>query len=116
MKTIPKPTDKQEITFADSIAPAVLIQDLLRPVIEISAYGFPGEILLTGGGFSYQHLKFIKKRWKVRWSVSYMTWYDSKKVFQGFTFGILNNNLLIGIAAHSKEIIGTIGIGVNFNN
>lgn len=112
-KTIPNPQDRRGITFSETV---VLVQDLLRPVVEVSAYGFPGNILLTGGGFSYQHLMFIKDRWKVLWSITYMTWYDLKKVFQGLTVGILNNLILMGIAAHSKEIIGTVGIGINFNN
>lgn len=111
-KTIPKIQDNQGFTF--TIPDSTL--DELRPMVEISAYGFPGGILLTGGGFSYQHLKLKKDRWKCVWSISYLTWYDLKKVFQGLTFGILNNNILIGIAAHSKEILGSVGIGLNFNN
>lgn len=110
-KPIPKTSGKGfKMATGDSV------QNLLRPVLEVSAYGFPGNILLTGGGFSYQHLKLIKDRWRVIWSISYMTWYDLKKVFTGLTIGILNNMILVGVAAHNKEIIGTLGIGINFNN
>lgn len=112
-QTIPKPSGEQGIALADAVP---TVQDLLRPVVEVSAYGFPGNILLTGGGFSYQHLKFKKDRWRVQWSISYITWFNLKKVFTGLTIGILNNLILVGVAAHSKEIIGTLGIGFNFNN
>jgi hypothetical protein len=98
-----------------------------RPVANIASYGLPGNILLTGAGVSYQHLKYdiSTQKWNCIWSVNAMGWLTATPdptqpnpnlASYGIAAGFFNNLILVGVAANDNKFFATLGIGVSLNN
>jgi len=103
------------------------IFNTFRPVANIASYGLPGNIMLTGAGVSYQHLKYDinSQKWNCIWSVNAMGWLTATPdpaqsnpnlASYGLALGFLNNLILVGVAANDNKFFGTLGIGVSLNN
>lgn len=97
-----------------------------RPIASVAAYTVPGNILLTGAGISYQHLKWdaVKQKWTSVWSIAGLGYVgaplDPTQPASNFGYGLLvgflNNLIMVGPTLNGNKVYGTIAIGVSLNN
>lgn len=128
---------KKPVTFTKNLKGAIATAtnsttvNVFRPVVNIASYlvDFRSKdkletSLLSGGGVGYQHNEFNEstQRWNTVWSINALAWGKiplsggSPGVLYGITGGILNDNVMAGVATDGKIFFLTLGVGINFNN
>lgn len=95
----------------------------IRAIANVASYAVPSNLLLSGGGISYQHLRFnrAEDKWECLWSINSLAWItagynDPSLVSYGMALGLLNNLVLVGVAVNKQNVMGTLGIGISLNN
>lgn len=98
----------------------------IRPIANLLAYAYPGNVVQTGGGISFQNLTWNihTQRWYCNYSISAMAWYGAStntnnaiSPSYGILGGILNNIILIGPAYNpilkKFQVVGGLGLNIN---
>lgn len=122
---VPAPTNrffKAKIATLDSSANA------WRFVANIVAYAEPGNILMAGVGYGYQHLKYdyTSAKWNARWSINAVGFAGGSVApttpASIASFGIMagiDNNLFMGGPIYNpgtKQFGIAFSIGISLNN
>lgn len=97
-----------------------------RPITNIAAYSYPGNILMAGAGIGYQHLQWVasSQKWNCLWSVNGVMWAGGSVApstpAQAISFGIMggffNNLIMIGPALNGSKVQAVVSVGINLNN
>lgn len=99
-----------------------------RPITNIAAYGYPGNLLMAGAGLGYQHLVFssLTQRWTAQWSVNAMGFAGGSVApttaasiaSVGILAGVYNNLVMFGPGYNfgTKQFMAIISIGISLNN
>lgn len=129
-KAVPRPARASEGAFSARAAIALpdSILNAWRPITNIAAYAYPGNLLMAGAGFGYQHLVYSSttQRWVCQWSVNVLGFAGgsvapstpASVASVGIMGGFDNNLVMIGPSYNfgTKQIGATVSIGINFNN
>lgn len=130
---LPKPQVMQEPAprpFAAHLAavPPDSVMNAWRPITNIAAYGYPGNILMAGAGLGYQHLVFSSatQKWTAQWSVNAMGFAGGSVAPTtpasiasiGILAGVYNNLVMFGPGYNfgTKQFMAIVSIGINLNN
>lgn len=104
------------------------VMNAWRPITNIAAYGYPGNILMAGAGLGYQHLVFssVTQRWTAQWSVNAMGFAGGSVApatpasiaSVGILAGVYNNLVMFGPGYNfgTKQFMAIISIGISLNN
>lgn len=129
-KRVPPPASSYNGPYAPrtTIVTTDSVMNAWRPITNIAAYAYPGNILMAGAGVGYQHLVYssITQRWVCQWSVNALGFAGgsvapstpSSIASIGIMGGFDNNLIMIGPSYNfgTKKIGATVSIGINFNN
>jgi len=121
-----EPVRTNKLYFRQVIRAVDSSMNAFRPITNIAAYGEPGNILMAGGGVSYQHLIWDAhgQKWNCQWSIAAMGWAGGSVapktpadiVSYGIMGGFFNNLLMVGPAFNGKKLMAVVAIGINLNN
>jgi hypothetical protein len=99
-----------------------------RFIANIAAYSEPGNILMAGVGYGYQHLVWVPstQKWNCQWSISPVAFAGGSVVPNtpasvmsvGILGGIVNNTIMAGPVYNfgTKQFGVAISVGINLNN
>lgn len=126
-RPMPKLIQPNKFVHATTMAPDS-IANAWRFIADIAAYAQPGNILMAGVGYGYQHLKydFTAQKWNCVWSVSAVGFAGgsvapstpSSIASFGVMAGIYNNLFMAGPIYNpgTKQLGLAVSIGISFNN
>jgi len=123
------------VTFAahNPFAKAAIVQkdsslNAWRIISVAAAYAEPGNILMAGIGYGYQHLSwdYTAEKWICKWSISPVAFAGGSvapstpaSVMSVGVLGGINNNLIMAGPVYNfgtKQFGVAVSIGINFNN
>lgn len=97
-----------------------------RPIVNLAAYGEPGDFLMSGAGVSYQSLTFqtSTQKYYCNYSISLLGFAGgsvapntpSQIARVGIMFGVWNNKIMAGPCTDGKRVMAAVGIGISLNN
>lgn len=123
-----RPMGKPVNYFRDRVQLALPTTDsnVFRPIASVASYTVPGNILMTGIGFGYQHNTFdyTTGKWYTLYSFNAMVYAGGSLspktpadiISEGLTIGFLNNLIMVGAVYNGSRILGVISLGVSLNN
>lgn len=127
-KPLPKVTPKFNYARAVTITATDSTLNAWRPIANIAAYAEPGNLLMAGVGFGYQHLTWNPStaKWSSVWSVSGVAFAGGSTAPSspasvmsiGAMLGLQNNLLMLGPIYNfgTKQIGIAVSVGIDLNN
>lgn len=104
-----------------------LVMNAWRPTATIAAYTYPGNMLMTGVGYGFQHLKYndTTSKWIIQYSIQGMVFAGGQVtpsiapyniISYGVMVGILNNAIMVGPVLNGNKVLIAAAVAIPFNN